>query len=81
MKRKLSLVAVLLLGVALIIGSVAASNDSAKPSSKGAATVTFNKDVAPIMFGRCAECHRPGDGRADVVPELQRGAPLGQIHS
>ena len=61
MKRKLSLVTVLLLGAALIIGSVAASNDTAKSSSKGAATVTFNKDVAPIMFGRCAECHRPGE--------------------
>src|SRR5262245_50642659 len=24
-------------------------------------TVTFNKDVAPILFKSCAECHRPGE--------------------
>ncbi len=24
------------------------------------ATVTFNKDVAPIVFANCASCHRPG---------------------
>ena len=24
-------------------------------------TVTFNKDVAPILFRSCAGCHRPGD--------------------
>jgi hypothetical protein len=23
-------------------------------------TLTFNKDVAPIVFDRCAYCHRPG---------------------
>src|SRR5216117_689708 len=23
-------------------------------------TVTFNKDVAPIIFDRCTYCHRPG---------------------
>jgi hypothetical protein len=23
--------------------------------------VTFNKDVAPILFKSCAECHRPGE--------------------
>jgi tetratricopeptide (TPR) repeat protein/mono/diheme cytochrome c family protein len=23
--------------------------------------VTFNKDIAPILFGSCASCHRPGE--------------------
>ena len=23
-------------------------------------TVTFNKDVAPIVFANCVTCHRPG---------------------
>src|ERR1700730_10275622 len=23
--------------------------------------VTFNKDVAPILFANCASCHRPGE--------------------
>ena len=26
-----------------------------------AASVTFSKDVAPILFGYCAPCHRPGE--------------------
>src|SRR5437764_14255483 len=25
------------------------------------APVTFTKDVAPIVFGNCAPCHRPGE--------------------
>jgi mono/diheme cytochrome c family protein len=29
-----------------------------KPSAK---SVTFTKDVAPILFKNCAECHRPGE--------------------
>ena len=24
--------------------------------------VTFNKDIAPILFSQCASCHRPGGG-------------------
>src|SRR5260370_26323196 len=26
-----------------------------------AATPTFNKDIAPILYQRCATCHRPGE--------------------
>ena len=26
-----------------------------------AETVTFNRDVAPILFSRCTSCHRPGE--------------------
>jgi mono/diheme cytochrome c family protein len=33
-------------------------SSSANPSPK---TATFNKDVAPIFFKKCAECHRPGE--------------------
>src|SRR3954453_14740825 len=29
--------------------------------SPGPAAVTFNKDVAPIVFANCAPCHRPGE--------------------
>src|SRR5437773_3957478 len=27
----------------------------------GAATPTFNKDIAPILYQNCAICHRPGE--------------------
>jgi len=26
-----------------------------------AAAITFNRDVAPILFGNCVTCHRPGE--------------------
>jgi hypothetical protein len=34
------------------------SSDVYVPRPKGA--LTFSKDVAPIMFNQCANCHRPG---------------------
>ena len=30
-------------------------------SSESAARVTSTKDVAPILYKRCAECHREGE--------------------
>ena len=27
----------------------------------GTSSVTFTKDVAPILYNRCIECHRPGE--------------------
>ena len=33
----------------------------ASGNKTAAKTVTFNKDVAPIVFKSCAECHRPGE--------------------
>src|SRR5277367_5934623 len=36
-----------------------AGNDSqAQPAG---ARVTFNRDIAPIMFRTCSTCHRPGE--------------------
>src|SRR5690242_3431136 len=29
--------------------------------TSSAATPTFSKDVAPILYKNCATCHRPGD--------------------
>ncbi|MGH9846870.1 MAG: c-type cytochrome, partial [Blastocatellia bacterium] len=34
---------------------------SSSANPKKAANVTFTKDVAPIFFKQCAECHRPGE--------------------
>src|SRR5262245_54330746 len=30
-------------------------------TAAGAATPTFNKDIAPILYKNCATCHRPGE--------------------
>jgi tetratricopeptide (TPR) repeat protein len=40
--------------------SLAAAN-STQEASKPDSQVTFNKDIAPIMFHYCAACHRPGE--------------------
>jgi Flp pilus assembly protein TadD len=46
--RRAQMVVILAISVACALGD--------------AETVTFNKDVAPILFRSCAPCHRPGEG-------------------
>ncbi|MBI1765532.1 MAG: cytochrome c [Acidobacteria bacterium] len=36
--------------------------DSSSASNAPVKNATFSKDVAPIFFKNCAECHRPGEG-------------------
>ena len=31
------------------------------PPSLATGDLTFNKDIAPLFFKNCAECHRPGE--------------------
>ena len=38
---------------------VTASVSAAEPAAEG--VPTFSKDVAPILFGNCVVCHRPGE--------------------
>jgi mono/diheme cytochrome c family protein len=55
----LSLSLALCLAIGLIfIASGSADNARKKGAAKSA---TFSKDVAPIFFKNCAECHRPGE--------------------
>lgn len=37
------------------------SSSAEKRSQPFSPTVTFNKDIAPIVFKHCAPCHRPGE--------------------
>jgi tetratricopeptide (TPR) repeat protein/mono/diheme cytochrome c family protein len=32
-----------------------------KARAGGSATITFNRDIAPIIFSHCSTCHRPGE--------------------
>lgn len=49
-----SLMCLLATGAVIFAGyGVMADNSSA--------TITFNKDVAPILYGSCVTCHRPGE--------------------
>jgi mono/diheme cytochrome c family protein len=52
----------MLLGGAVMIAAFALPRTTVKLSADGAAAPTFNSDVAPILFEKCATCHRPGAG-------------------
>ncbi|MGE0882163.1 MAG: cytochrome c [Blastocatellales bacterium] len=59
MKRiRLTLLALICLVTAGIFVQSASQATETKRSAK---IVTFNKDVAPIFFENCVECHRPGE--------------------
>ena len=61
-RRTLSLSIAITLCIAvglMFIASGSANNTSKKSAAKN---VTFSKDVAPILFKNCAECHRAGEG-------------------
>jgi mono/diheme cytochrome c family protein len=60
MKRTVlaSAAAIFLAAVCFVALPTTSASDNKKPS---AAKVTFNKDVAPIFFQKCAECHRAGE--------------------
>lgn len=54
--------AALALGIFAGVGSHTKANPQAaasKPATQSA--VTFNRDVAPILYHSCAQCHRPGE--------------------
>lgn len=59
MKRKLSLITSLLLLAA--VGLFVLPQSQATGTKTAAKNVTFTKDVAPIFFKNCADCHRPGE--------------------
>ena len=41
---------------------VAGSETAEQPyEPKPAGTLTFNRDIAPVIFNNCASCHRPGE--------------------
>jgi hypothetical protein len=44
-------------GIVAVTGGLIGS----KADSGGPASVTFTKDVAPILYSNCATCHHPGD--------------------
>jgi len=59
MKRKV----LITIALALIAGTVSSAlpESRADETKQPARNVTFSKDVAPIFFKNCAECHRAGE--------------------
>ena len=51
-----------LLGVVIAVLVIAGATTSInRASASDKAAPTFAKDVAPIIFNKCATCHRPGE--------------------
>ena len=57
--NKSRVVLIALIGLGGVLFAFPASHATETKSS--AKNVTFNKDIAPIFFKSCAECHRPGE--------------------
>jgi mono/diheme cytochrome c family protein len=51
----------LLVGSTAFVASVAlGAQSTGRPPAPGASGVTFNKDIAPVLWQHCAACHRAG---------------------
>ena len=48
------------LSIAVIATARLAAGAEEPAGGSAAAAPTFSKDIAPVLFNRCAECHRPG---------------------
>ena len=49
------------LTVPVSIALIGCGSGPERPPAPSGGTVTFNRDVAPILFENCAVCHRPGE--------------------
>ena len=47
------------LGLGVVVAAVLAGSPSGQAAGSAQAAPTFTKDVAPIFYSRCVECHRP----------------------
>ncbi len=63
MKRRYSLpgIAFAALVIALALRPPAPVSAQSSPGPERDTQVTFNRDIAPIVFRSCARCHRPGE--------------------
>jgi hypothetical protein len=75
LKRSLALtvVGVCFLATALFFVTTGSANTATRRST--AKAVTFNKDVAPIFFQKCADCHHAGEAAPFSVLRLQGASP------
>lgn len=48
-------------GVVVILSCVLIGCGRAQPAAETQGPITFNRDIAPIVWERCARCHRPGE--------------------
>jgi tetratricopeptide (TPR) repeat protein len=72
---------VLVCGIRSVLPGKKAQSGREAPTSTSASapqgTITFNRDVAPIVFQKCAGCHRPGQSAPFALltyPEVKKHA-------
>ncbi len=58
---KLILVVMMAAPIFTVMFTTSASDKDKSDNSAKTKAVTFNKDIAPILHNKCAECHRPGE--------------------
>jgi len=50
------------LGISLLVAACASQSMAQTPYTRATSSnVTFNRDIAPIIFHSCSTCHRPGE--------------------
>src|SRR5688572_31443059 len=49
-----------------IVALAACSRTTGEPGKTAAREITFNRDIAPILFDNCASCHRPIEPQAGL---------------
>ncbi len=67
----------LLLGFAAValVAQTLGSASAVSARQDGAPAVTFSRDIAPIVFARCAGCHRPGEAAPFSVLTYNESRP------
>src|ERR1041385_3122958 len=61
MKRNRLAISLFVFSIGLYGAFGAAQASGPAGSGRSGKATTFNKDIAPIFFKNCAECHRPGE--------------------
>jgi hypothetical protein len=61
LKRTLSLAIAIAFSITIALAFDTSGNAGNSNTIESSKNVTFNKDVAPIFFKNCAECHRAGE--------------------
>src|SRR5207244_34936 len=71
----------------LLVTRTTHSAESVQTNLSSTATVTFNQDIAPIVFQQCAGCHQPGQSApfnllsyADVKKRAKQVAEVVEKH-
>ena len=63
-----------LAAIAVVAVAAACSRTTEQTENAAARAVTFNGDIAPILFDNCASCHRPIEDAASPKPLAKAGS-------